>query len=150
MNESVLRNNNLIQYLSVTLRRLFVGICMTFFIVHSACGWSSTETKGIFMTHQFLNTEAHKLLSEHPMLQKGYIKFPSISDINKYSGVRPPIDGGTLEISGEGPDNPTNSSFAAHYFNPSIGKSGLGGGSSEGKRYLCRFEKESPCDELSI
>jgi len=127
MNKNGFQQRNGAQSWLIIFQRLFSGICLTFLIAHSVYGWSSTETKGIFMTHQFLNTEAHKLLSEHPMLKKGYIKFPKISDINKYSGVRPPIDGGTLEISGEGPDNPKKSDFAAHYFNPSIGNSGLGG-----------------------
>lgn len=121
------RHGNLSQNWPIILQRLFAGICLTFFIAHSVYGWSSTETTGVFATHQFLNDKARELLAQHPMLQKGYIYFPKISVINQYSGVGPAISGGALTIQGEGPDNPRNSDFAAHYFNPSIGKAGLGG-----------------------
>ncbi len=89
------------------------------FLLRSTCAfaWGSLESfGGPFATHQFLNAEAYQQLARHPAFQfretsSDYAKFPTIGEIQANSGV-------TWMEGGSGPDNPQNSYYSWHYYNP--------------------------------
>lgn|GEM_PF-2881366 len=89
----------------------------------TARGWSSTvgasdmglirlETVA-FATHQFLSQKAYQLLAEHPVIRAGYVRFPDLAAIVLHGS----IDQGQ---NGLGPDNPGNSLYSWHWYNPNL------------------------------
>jgi hypothetical protein len=99
---------------------------LLFFPSYSGYSWSSTELTGMFTTHQFLTRTAYGYLEKHPMIRDHIIPFPPLAEIEKYCGLNIKVVGGGVEKTGEGPDNPSKSSFADHYFNPTFPGGGRG------------------------
>ena len=94
------------------MKRLIVTISIIGFST-SLFAWSSLRTTGAFATHQFLNRKTYEELKEHPAIKEGYVKFPSLDQIQHFSGIGP-------TQSGEGPDNPNLTDYTWHYYNPAI------------------------------
>lgn len=126
---------------SGVLRNIFgitVFFCLLLLPSYTGLSWSSTELSGYFTTHQFLTRAAYTYLQKHPMIDSGFVKFPVLSEIEKYEGVNINLKTG-LQIQGEGPDNPKNSKYADHYFNPSLPGGGAGNAPSVISEYYTKL-----------
>jgi hypothetical protein len=109
---------------------------------YTGYSWSSTEITGKFTTHQFLTRTAYSFLQKHPMLAKKLIDFPTLEEIELFSGVKAEITSTGMKVTGNGPDNTANSSYADHYFNPSLAGGGAGNGPKKVGEYY-RLLRES-------
>jgi hypothetical protein len=109
---------------------------------YTGYSWSSTEIMGKFTTHQFLTRTAYSFLQKHPMLVNKLIDFPTLEEIELFSGVRAEIASAGMKVTGNGPDNTANSSYADHYFNPSLAGGGAGNGLKKVGEYY-RLLRES-------
>jgi hypothetical protein len=69
---------------------------------------------------------AYLYLEKHPMIRDHFIPFPPLSEIEAYCGLNIIIRNYPNHIDGEGPDNPSKSFYADHYFNPTIPPYGAG------------------------
>ncbi len=99
---------------------------LLFFPSYTGYSWSSTEYTGMFSTHQFLTRMAYVYLEKHPMISDHIIPFPPLAEIEAYCGLNINIGKYPNHIYGEGPDNPSKSFFADHYFNPTFPPDGAG------------------------
>jgi len=90
----------------------------------TAHGWSSAIgainvpilrafSTGAFGTHQFLTERARQLLAEHPVLRAGFIRFPEAEELALNGSI-------ILDQTGLGPDNPENSQYSWHWYNPNL------------------------------
>lgn len=118
------------------------AIALLFFILPSYSGysWSSTELTGYFTTHQFLTRAAYRNIIKHPVIAKNLVHFPSLEEIEKYEGVTVNLSAG-LKIEGNGPDNPQNSNYDDHYFNPSLRNDGAGNCPNKVSEYYLKLIK---------
>ena len=99
----------------------------------TAHGWSSAIgavnmpvlrviSTGAFGTHQFLTERARQLLAEHPVLRAGFIRFPEAEELARNGSI-------ILDQTGLGPDNPENSQYSWHWYNPNLAyEKGMGNG----------------------
>jgi hypothetical protein len=99
----------------------------------TAHGWSSAIgavnmpvlrviSTGAFGTHQFLTERARQLLAEHPVLRAGFIRFPEAEELARNGSI-------ILDQTGLGPDNPENSQYSWHWYNPNlVYEKGMGNG----------------------
>jgi len=81
----------------------------------SVFGWAAIDNAYLgtgFGTHQYLNKKAYEELEKHPAFPE---IFPSLIEIQEYSGI-------DMDESGKGPDNPRNTKFSWHWYNPRTGK----------------------------
>ena len=77
---------------------------------------------GAFGTHQFLTERARQLLAEHPVLRAGIIRFPEAEEFALNGSI-------ILDQTGLGPDNPENSQYSWHWYNPNLAyEKGMGNG----------------------
>lgn len=86
-------------------------------------GWSSTiptldysifrVTSNAFATHQFLGQQAYEALKEHPVLRAGFVRFPEFEAIFRHGSI-------DQSQNGLGPDNPHNSKYSWHWYNPDL------------------------------
>ena len=90
----------------------------------TAHGWSSAIgavnmpvlrafSTSAFGTHQFLTERARQLLAEHPVLRAGFIRFPEAEELALNGSI-------ILDQTGLGPDNPENSQYSWHWYNPNL------------------------------
>ena len=98
--------------------------CSLTVIRGTAHGWSSVIgtinypivrafSTGAFGTHQFLTQRARELLAEHPVLRAGFIRFPEAEALILNGSI-------ILDQTGLGPDNPNNSQYSWHWYNPNL------------------------------
>jgi hypothetical protein len=113
-----------------TFRKTIIASGLVFLMLfvpsYSGYSWSSTELTGMFTTHQFLTRMAYAYLEQHPMIRDHIIPFPPLAEIEVYCGITIKMANYQKTIVGEGPDNPSKSSFSDHYFNPSLPADGAG------------------------
>ncbi len=102
---------------------------------YTGFSWSSTELTGKFTTHQFLTRTAYTYLLKHPMLVNKLVDFPTLEEIDLFSGVSIGKTNAGFTVTGNGPDNAANSEYADHYFNPSLPGGGAGNGTKKVGEY---------------
>ena len=102
---------------------LIVFLLNLLLIKSTAWPWSSTIatmdfsyfkiTTNAFGTHQYLSQTAFDALKEHPVLKSGFVKFPSAEEIFRHGSIN-------QGQAGLGPDNPHNSLYSWHWYNPNL------------------------------
>jgi hypothetical protein len=122
------------------LMGIAIFFCLALFPSYAGFPWSSTELSGIARTHQFLTRAAYSYLQKHPMIAQKLINFPSLPEIENYEGVNVNLTN-NLQIIGKGPDNPENSHYDDHVFNPALPNGGAGNGPEKISEYYLKLKE---------